>query len=430
MVGIVADHPSGLSRRTMFVRLVLDGAALALLLFLGVGACSDDGFGRSGRADQTYRTQRAEIGDVRDVVPAIGVVEALTTVEVVADIPGRVETVLVEPNQSVVRGQPLARIDAGSLSYELQEAGTAVSAAEAALAEIRVRSEQAQRQLGDRRRLVERGLYSPAAARNAEDEARQRLAAVRRAQSELDAARVRAANARSRLGKVVIRAPQDGFVLARNLEAGQVVGPGASEKPLFVIASRLDAIVVEAAVAETDIRRVTPAARVAFTVDAHPGEVFEGRLRDVLREPKRERSAVTYAVLIDADNPEGKLFPGMTASVEFIHQDARNVLHVPIEALYYTPEDYRPELPEEALRYLRRTGEVEPRRMQFVEMGMLLAQGRQRIFVLENRKPAMRTVQVGAQTDEVVEVRNGLRPGEVVILGKAPPARVAERASE
>ena len=132
---------------------------------------------------------------------------------------------------------------------------------------------------------------------------------------------------------------------------------------------------------------------------------------------------VSYPVLIDADNAQGDLFPGMTASVEFIHADARNVLRVPIQALYLTPSTYVPVLSDELTRALQRQGLTNREAMIGAELGTLIFAKKQRIFVLEKGKPVVRAVRVGAQSTDFVEIVEGVRPGERVIVQENGPGR-------
>lgn len=370
-------------------------------------------------AGSDYATTVVAKGDVRDVVPAVGSVQAISQIEVRADVGGRVIAVLVAANASVRQGEVLARIKPDRLALDVEAARAERISAEAAVTEARARAEQTRRDLTNRRSLSEKGFISPAALGEAEANARAADAMVARAQADASRAAVRVRAADGVLDDVLIRAPSDGFVLSRHVEPGQVVTTG-SEEPLFVIASHIDKVLIEAQVAEPDISRITPDARIVFTVEAYPRQQFSGRLRDVLKSPTRDRNFVSYPVLIEAENPEGKLFPGMTASVEFIHADSRNVLRIPVEALYFKPDNYVPRLPADLQRKLTRLGLNDPIAADGAEMGRLFATGRQRSFVMINGKPEMRAIRIGAESADFVEVIEGLRAGDVVVTGRTP----------
>lgn len=395
-----------------YPRLVLHVAGMhrlfLCLAFVLLSSC-----GRS----PAFETVVAEIGDVRDVVPAVGTVRALSQIEVRAEASGRVIEVLARANDRVRAGQPLARIKPERLALSVEAAEAELRSAEAATNEARARAEQANRNLANRRVLADRDFISPAALNDAEAAARAANAAVRRVEADQARAAVQVRSARGSLSDVIIRSPADGFVLVRNVEQGQVVDP-ATETPLFVVASQLSTVLVDAQVPEPDIARITPDARIAFTVEAYPQDRFEARLREILRSPQKDRNFVSYPVILEADNPRGRLFPGMTAAVEFIHADARQVLRIPIEALYFVPKDYVPELSAELERTLRRRGLTSLEARAAAEMGTLFAAGKQRVFVLEGGRPRMRAIRVGAQSADFVEVADGLEAGQAVIVGE------------
>lgn len=390
------------------------GLCLALVASVAAASCGD-------RSNTEYVTAAVAKGDVRDVVPAVGAIKALSQIEVRADAPGRVVEVLAAVNAPVRAGQVLARIQPDRLELDVEGASAALASAQAAAAEARARDEQAQRHLANRRHLAERDFISPAALAEAEANARASAASAARARADAARAAVQVRSAQGALADVLVRAPSDGFVLSRNIEQGQVVTT-TSEEPLFVIASSTDRVLIEARVAEPDISRITPDARVIFTVEAYPRERFTGQLREVVRSPQRDRNFVSYPVLIEAENPGNRLFPGMTASVEFIHADARNVLRIPVEAIYFKPENYVPDLPPDLARKLKRLGLDNPVAADGAEMGRLFATGRQRVFVMTPAGPAMRAIRIGAESPEFLEVAEGLEAGDVVVTRRAENA--------
>lgn len=394
------------------------GSAVRLCLALAASALAASCGDKTGAE---YVTVAVAKGDVRDVVPAVGTINALSQIEVRAEAPGRVVEVLATVNTPVRAGQVLARIQPDRLALDVEGARAELASAEAAAMEARARDEQVQRHLANRRHLAERDFISPAALAEAEANARASAAAAARARADATRAAVQVRSAQGALADVLVRAPSDGFVLSRTIELGQVVTT-TSEEPLFVIASSTDRVLIEARVAEPDISRITPDARVVFMVEAYARERFEGRLREVVRSPQRDRNFVSYPVLIEADNPGNRLFPGMTAAVEFIHADARNVLRIPVEAVYFRPENYVPDLAPDLARKLKRLGLDNPIAADGAEMGRLFATGRQRVFVMTPDGPAMRAIRVGAESAEFLEVIEGLRAGEVVVTRRADTA--------
>lgn len=374
------------------------------------------------RSAGTYETAEAEIGDVRDAVPAVGTIHPASQVEVRADVGGRVSTVSAVSNAQVRRGDVLATIEPDRLTIDLEAARAEQEAAAASVRETEARLQLAERHVSSRRSLAENGFISDAALSQAEGEARAARASLDRALAEEVRADARVRAASGVLGDVQIRAPIDGFVLSRNVDVGQVVGP-TDQDPLFMIASDLRRVLVEALVAEPDIGRITTDARISFSVEAYPQRRFSGVLRDVLRDPRRDGNFVAYPVLIDAENVEGLLFPGMTAAVEFIHADAREVLRVPVEAIYFRPRDYVPKLSPEFERQLRRRGLTDPVALDGAEMGSLFRTGRNRVFVLVDGRPQMKAIRIGAESPDHVEIVEGLRVGDAIVLAETAADR-------
>jgi HlyD family secretion protein len=396
------------------------GFAAALALVVVLAGCS-------ARAP-AYESEVAALGDIRDVVPAVGAVQPVVQVEVRAEVSGRVTAVYVAPNAVVRAGQPLARLKPDRAQLSVDGARADVAAAEAGVRQAQSRAEQASRDLANRKRLADRGFLSGGVLANAETAAAEAQAAVERARAEATGAGARLRAASIGMEDVVLRAPRDGLVLDQGVEVGALVGPSTVD-PLFVIVSDSARMRVRALVAEPDIGRVSPGMAATFTVEAHPGRTFRGVVVDVLRAPVRERSFVSYPVVVDVDNADAALFPGMTATVEFIQTDVRNVLRSPLSALYFTPEGYVPTLAEPVLRRLRRLGLDEDRdALLGAEVGGLFARGRRRLFVLTPNGPEAREVRIGAETSTMVEVAEGLKPGERVITGAAGDRRAPDQA--
>ena len=393
---------------------------LQLLLaccILAVPACQPRG--------PAYVSEVAEIGDIRDVVPAVGRLKAEGETPVRPDVPGRVLVVLVDANAQVTAGQPLARLEVTSSRMDVAEANSEVEAARAALAMSMARARESSRVLANRRTLAERGLYSAAAVTSAEAQAEADAAAVRQAEASLATAGIRARRAGLTAAETIIRAPISGIVMARNAEVGQRVGPGDAE-PMFVLADPLSAMQVEVEVAEPDIGRINDSLAVAFTVEAWPTETFPGRIHSVLQSPRVDRSFVAYPVLVSIENPDGRLRPGMTASVEFVGTDLRQVLRIPIRSLYFVPEGYVYDPPDDLMRDLGSKGLTEPAALNAAEMGVLFAGGKRRVFVEKNGRWERREVRIGGQSREHVEILEGVVAGERVIVEAANPS--AQRA--
>lgn len=407
-------------------------AACSVLLMVAGGCADESGPSSSpGNASQiieqgNYRVVELRRGDIVDIVPAVGEIQAAAAVEVGAEVSGTIAEILADFDDPVEAGDLLARIDPAPYEAELRQAQAqlAMSTAERDSASAELDSQRAQ--LDRIRTLTNRGTGSASALQDREFAVRAAQADLARAQASVSLAQARVEDAEFALGRTEIRAPISGFVLERRVEAGQVVNAVQSAPTLFVIAANLTEVVIEARVAENDVGRVEEGMRVRFTVDAYPDEYFEGESGPVRRAPIRSGRLVSYPVQIRAIDPAERLLPGMTASVEFVHSDARNVLRAPIESLYYVPRDYEPEIPEAAMRMAEETGALSrwdtPDTRQVllasIENGILIAQDRSRIFVLENGSPQMRAVRIGIQDSDAFEIASDeVAAGDLLIVG-------------
>lgn len=255
-----------------------------------------------------YRLAKVERGSLAAVVAASGTVNAVNTVPVRAPIAGEMKEIFADFNTPVKKDQVLARLDAATFEQRVTQARADLDAAEAAAALARS---------GSKARRPELQLAIAAV--------RQRESLLKQAQADLE--------------RTVIRAPVDGTVVLRNVDAGQNVVPGEQAAVLFTIAQDLRAMQVEAAIGEADAARLREGMPAEFTVGALPRRRFFGELRQVRKTP---REGAAYSVLISAPNPDLALLPGMRASVRIEVESRDSVLKVPNAALRWRPDGAAP----------------------------------------------------------------------------------------
>lgn len=295
---------------------------VGILLLAGGGAAW---WARGGGAEApAWRTVELERKDVRSVVSATGAVEAVQTVEVGTQVSGIVAEVLVDYNQRVQAGEVLARIDTALLSAD-------VAAAEARLQAARAAERRTGLDLGRMRALREKDAASDQELQLAEADHSVDAA-------EVASAEVALARARRNLGYATITAPIAGIVVKREVDPGQTVNAGFSAPTLFVLAGDLDHLQVLAHVDEADIGKIADGLPVDITVQAHPGATFAGRVEQVRLLSTIQENVVTYPVVVAVQNAEGKLRPGMTATLEFVLAEAEGVLCAPNAALRFNPD--------------------------------------------------------------------------------------------
>ncbi|HEY4581535.1 MAG TPA: efflux RND transporter periplasmic adaptor subunit, partial [Lysobacter sp.] len=294
-----------------------------------------------GAADDAggYRTARIERGDIRVVISSTGQLSAISTVVVGSEVSGRVTDVLVDFNDRVRRGQVLARLDPGTYEAQIAQGNAAIGAAQANAAEAAAALRNAEL---DYRRKAELGRQKLVAQADV-DLAR---ATLERARASLVASRAQIAQqqagtrtARLNVGRSEIRSPVDGVVLTRSVEPGQTVAASLQAPELFKLAEDLSKMKIELAVDEADIGQVRVGQRATFTVDAFPDRRFSGEVSQVRLSATTTNNVVTYPVVIEVDNRDGRLLPGMTANAEIEVSSRNDVLRVANAALRYKPGD-------------------------------------------------------------------------------------------
>jgi HlyD family secretion protein len=323
-------------------------AAVALVLAIALFAAFS-----FGRGDSTqYFTSKVQKGDIHDVVEATGTINAVTNVQVGSQVSGTIAKLSADFNSQVKKGEVIALIDPslfqGALLQaraDLQTAQATAASAKADLAKAQAAAEQTQQDYARTVALARDGVFSQqqldiSKANN--DAAKAALAAAQAqvnqalAQAKQKAAAVDVAQ--TNLDHTIIRAPIDGVVTARNVDVGQTVAASLQAPTLFNIAQDLTKMQVYAATDESDVGKMKVGQMASFKVDAFPKDTFTGRVSQVRMNPTTVQNVVTYNTIIDFDNPQQKLFPGMTAYVSIPVASATDVIKVPDGALRFTPE--------------------------------------------------------------------------------------------
>lgn len=292
---------------------------------------------RRGQGPTKYITAEVTRGDLRVTVTATGTLAALGAVEVGSEVSGRVQSVFVDYNSPVTKGQVLAEIDPVALRAEQTQAGAqlaasnaAVQTAEATLLETTQALDRAEAQLA-------KGLVATKdveAARAASARAKASLASAK-ANAALSSAQV--SSSVWKLGKTKILSPIDGIVLSRSVEPGQTVAASFQTPVLFKLATDLSSLELKVQVDEADVGRVREGLSAEFRVDAYADKVFPSKVKSVRNEPKTSSNVVTYEAVLTVDNAEQLLRPGMTATAVITSELHPNVMLVPNAALRFVP---------------------------------------------------------------------------------------------
>jgi HlyD family secretion protein len=415
-----------------------------------------------------YRTAAVERGDIVATVQAAGTLNALVMVDVGSQISGQVKELYADFNSHVTQGQVIARVEP-----EIYEAKLAQSQAELEMSETMVSVQRAQierdRAGAENARAAEESAKAQTTrAEVALDDAAQDLErkrplaqnkvvtaaewervqnAHRSAQAQVTAARalelsqaaaIGAAEAALKMAeaqltntlaqvkqkqavlrqaqidvdRTYIRAPVTGTVVNRAVSGGQTVAASLQTPTLFTIAQDLTQMQVEASVVEADVTRFEIGQPVAFTVDAHPGRVFTGSVKQIRKAPQIVQNIVTYVVVITAKNPDEVLLPGMTANLQVVVAKREGVLKVPNTALRFHPAgrvaENEQKLPAQA----------ETATTSADEPGVS-----GRVFALDPKEqPTLIRLRLGITDGRTTEVLSGdLKEGLPVIIGPAAP---------
>jgi HlyD family secretion protein len=308
-----------------------------------------------------YRTETVSKGDIEALVVTSGTLNPVSLVEIGSQVSGEIDQIYVDFNSPVKKGQLLAELDQTILKSKIDQNQSNYMSALASLERAEVTLDNLQKKNERAKTLFEKNLISIEEKDAAE-------VAYLGSKTDVTAAKARAEQAKAQLesSKVdltyaTIKSPIDGVVINRLVNVGQTVQASYSAPKLFEIANDLAKMQVECAVDEADIGTVKEGQSVRFTVDAFPNENFKGIVKQVRYSPTTASNVVTYTTIVEVENPELKLRPGMTAAVSIITNEAKDVLRVSNAALRFTPTL----TPEEMQKIMKETGErMEARRTQ------------------------------------------------------------------
>jgi HlyD family secretion protein len=309
---------------------------------------------RVNKSDFTFRTVAVNRGDLQATISATGTVEPEEVIDVGAQVAGRIvafgKDVSGKPidyGSMVEEGTVLAQIDDALYSADvaqakaqLEQAKAGVLRAEADLGQLQAKLYQAERDWGRARKLGPSDALSQSdfdASQSAFEVAKANLAvgkaAIVQAKDAVSQAEATLRRNQQNLDYCTIHSPVKGVVIDRRVNIGQTVVSSLNAPSLFLLAKDLTRIQVWVSVNEADIGQIHPGQPVAFTVDAYPGQVFQGAVGKIRLNATMTQNVVTYTVEVIADNADGKLLPYLTANVKFMVSQRQNVLLVPNTAL-------------------------------------------------------------------------------------------------
>jgi HlyD family secretion protein len=333
-------------------------------------------FGFNSKSQDQNFTAKVERGDIHDVVEATGTINAVITVQVGSQVSGVITKLNVDFNSRVHKGDIVALIDPALFEGAVLQASADLDSGKANLQAARANLEKAKASLVQTKADYDRATQLTAQnitskqqldlakatydSMNASVGAAAATVTQAEAQMNQKAATLRVAQ--TNLNYTVIRSPIDGTVVARNVDVGQTVAASLQAPTIFTIAQDLSKMLVYTKTDESDVGHIKPGKQVSFKVDAFPKETFHGTVTQVRMNPTTVQNVVTYDTMIEFENPELKLFPGMTAYVTIPVATVQSVLKVPNTALRYKP----PMTPEEILRLYQQYG-IDEKQLEAAE---------------------------------------------------------------
>lgn len=291
----------------------------------------------SGEPPVSFSTVNVGKGTIAAQVTANGTLSAVGTVQVGAQVSGRVVELNVDFNDKVTKGQVIAKLDESVLKAQIDQQQAAYDLAVANLKKAQVTAANAKRQLERQKSLHDQQLVAGATLDQFQVEYDTAQAGIVAAKADVSRAAANLKQARTNLGYATIYSPVDGVVLSRAVDVGQTVAASLQAPTLFTIAQDLHRMQIDTAVAEGDVGALKEGLQATFTVDAFPGKQFEGVVRQVRNDPTTNQGVVTYDAVIDVDNKDLSLRPGMTANVTFVLDKVENAIKIPNAALRFKP---------------------------------------------------------------------------------------------
>ena len=372
--------------RSLMGRALLVAPPVAVVVLAGFWAYGS-------RQPVQYYTARVEKGNIAQVVQATGTINAVTTVQVGSQVSGNIAKLFADFNSQVKRNQIIAQIDPATLQARLMQAEADmdnaranvkgleaqidvqkadVLAVKAGVDRARAQAKEAEQNLGRTKELFAQGILSAAQLDTAQSNADAAVASLRVTEAQvaqsnarlkstiaqLDQAKAQVAQrkasaelARVDLAHTTIRAPIDGTVIARNVDVGQTVAASLQAPTLFVLAQDLTKMLVYAKTDEADVGKIKVGAMATFRVDSFPREMFRGMVKQVRMNATMVQNVVTYDTIIEFDNADQKLFPGMTAYVSIPVAWANDTVKIPNGAMRFKPEMTEEERKELLAKY-------------------------------------------------------------------------------
>lgn len=335
-----------------------------------------------------YITAPVERRTITQIVEATGTIEPVNTVDIGSQVSGMINDIYVDYNSEVKKGQLLAQIDTSLFEAQLNQSKANIDNAKATLMKNKAVLEYDTKTYNRYKNLYARNLVSKNDLDSAESAYKTDLAQVAAAKASIMQAQANYNTAAANMRYTKIISPVDGIVISKEVEVGQTVAASFQTPTLFTVAEDLTKMRIETSVSEADIGKVKEGQEVEYTLDGYPDSIFTGVVTQVRLSPTTESNVVTYTVIIEVENEESKLMPGMTANVSIITDKKENILTVPNQALKFTTVDNK---------------------QKYDQKG---------IWIKQKNKPTRVSIETGVSDDSYTEIiSDKVKDGDIVYIG-------------
>lgn len=379
-----------------------------------------------GAPEIAWKTAPVEKRSIAAKVTASGTLQATVTVQVGAQVSGRIQKLNADFNTTVKKGQLIAKLDPQLFQAAVEQSNANHLSAKAGVAKAEAQQRDAELVLVRTKALSEQSLASAADLQTAETNVSVAKAATEAAKASLAQSAASLHQAQVNLSYTDIFSPIDGTVISRSVDVGQTVAASLQAPVLFTIAEDLRKMQVHTSVAEGDVGRLQPGMDATFTVDAFPGQTFKGKVGQIRNAAQTVQNVVTYDAVIDVDNGDLKLRPGMTATATIAYAERDDVLAVSNAALRFRPP---PEVASAIAgdaggapsgthsgAWAAASGSSGHRNRPPGTPAAGGEGGRRTVYVLRGGGPEAASVSTGLSDGTVTEVMHGLEPGDQVVV--------------
>ena len=312
-------------------RHIITGITVVALIIIGI-------IGFAGSKQVKYQTKAIKRCTITEVVEASGTINPVNTVSVGSTVSGLIKEIYVDYNDVVKKGQILAQIDPANFEATVQQNQAQIANAQANVARLQAVADFDRQQYIRYKNLYAKNFVAKSELDEKYSTYKSDVAQINAAKAQIAQYQASLKTAQTNLGYTKIIAPVDGTVISREIDLGSPVAASFQAPELFTIAQDLTNMQIEVSVSEADIGQVADGQDVTYTIDGYPDMNFKGKVTQVRLSPTTESNVVTYTVIVDVNNEDLKLKPGMTANVSIITNKSENVLCVPNVALKFTPD--------------------------------------------------------------------------------------------